>query len=322
MPKISVVIPAYNAAGFIDKCLESLIRQTFLDFEIIVADDASTDETASIAARYAKVTRSEKNEGVGAARNRGADASSGEILAFTDADVILPENWLANILRDIESFRVRCVGGGYSGSEGNSFIERFAHLELAHRRKNTPAFVKTLVANNFACTRDVFYECGKFPERYVCEDLRLSFKISQKYEIYWDKDNGVLHHFKNSLRGYLKQQFRFARDTVWSYYCHPGMIFSKTHQGQGIYLETVLTMITLAALWKHPLLSLAGMAAIVILNRSFLLFLRQNRLPLAKSTGVILVRDIVCVMGIFSGIWNCLFHLFRSISGRNPFPKE
>jgi len=322
MPKISVVIPAYNAAGFIEKCLESLSRQTFRDFEIIVSDDASTDETAQIAAPCAKVVRSRENQGVGAARNRGAEASAGTLLVFTDADVVLPENWLANIVQDMESFQVPCVGGGYSGSIGNSFIEQFAHLELLKRRENTPAFVKTLVANNFACTRDVFFECGKFPERYVCEDLRLSFKISRKYKIYWDKNNGVYHHFKDSLSGYLKQQFCFARDTVWSYYAYPDMIFIKTHQGKGIYLETALMLTALAGGWNAPFLSLICVALIIVSNRDFLIFLKQNQLPVMKSIGVLLARDAVCVAGIFAGIRNSLSHLFQSILGRNPPPKQ
>lgn len=174
-----MIIPAHNAENYIEKCLLSLNEQIFKDFEVIVVDDGSLDRTCEIASRYAKVIRSNNKLGEGAARNLGAQNAKGEILAFTDADVVLPKDWLAKIIKNMETHNVKCVGGGYAGSIGNSFMEMFAYLELAYRRKDMPEFVNTLVCNNFACSRDVFFEFGGFPEKFKCEDLRLSFEISK-----------------------------------------------------------------------------------------------------------------------------------------------
>jgi len=302
MPQICVIIPAYNAAVDMESCLLSLKQQSFKDFEIIVVDDGSTDKTFEIAQKYSKVIRSEKNSGEGYARNLGARNTQAQILAFSDADVIMPENWLKNISEDMRLPQVKAVAGGYSGSLGNSFMEKFAYLELENRRRNVPEFVSTAVSNNFACYRDVFFEFKGFPEKYKCEDLRLSFLISRKYKIFWDKHNGVLHHFRSSLQSYLKQQYYFGRDTVWSYYQYPGMLKEKTHQGRGLYLEIISLFFLLISLAVSMQASFVFLLIIIFLNYNLLVCFKQNKLPVLKCLGVILARDLVCLISIFSGI--------------------
>jgi glycosyltransferase involved in cell wall biosynthesis len=94
MPLISVIIPAFNEEKFLGNCLFSLKNQDFNDFEIIVVDNNSRDKTSKIAKKFGVKLVSEKNQGAALARNRGAKEAKGEILAFTDADTILPKNWL------------------------------------------------------------------------------------------------------------------------------------------------------------------------------------------------------------------------------------
>ena len=87
--KFSVIIPAYNAERYIRKAVESCLGQTYAPYEIIVIDDASTDSTAAIAESFpspVRVIRLAKNSGVSVARNRGVEASTGDWLAFLDAD--------------------------------------------------------------------------------------------------------------------------------------------------------------------------------------------------------------------------------------------
>ena len=101
-PKISVVIPVYNVADYLSRCLESLRRQTLLDIEIICVNDGSTDKTARIIEDYrhvleSDITRfiyiSQENEGVGAACNNALKKVTGEFLTLLDADdIMLPES--------------------------------------------------------------------------------------------------------------------------------------------------------------------------------------------------------------------------------------
>ena len=94
-PKISVVIPVFNQAALLKKALESLKRQTFKDFEIIVIDDCSKDSSSEVAIAYTKkVFRNTENKGPARTRNLGISKSECEIIAFTDSDCEVNEDWL------------------------------------------------------------------------------------------------------------------------------------------------------------------------------------------------------------------------------------
>ena len=95
--RVSVVVPVYNVAAYLDTCLESLAQQTFEDLEVVMVDDGSTDESAEIAERFAaRDSRfrlvQKANAGLGAARNTGARHASGEFLAFVDSDDVVPRH--------------------------------------------------------------------------------------------------------------------------------------------------------------------------------------------------------------------------------------
>ncbi len=96
MTSISIIIPAYNAGKFIQETVNSVLSQTFADFEIIISDDGSTDSTAEIISQYTDVRIKylhSPNAGVSAARNKGAAIATGTYLAFLDADdLFYPEN--------------------------------------------------------------------------------------------------------------------------------------------------------------------------------------------------------------------------------------
>ena len=86
--QVSVIVPVYNAEQYIERCLDSIFRQTFQDFEIIATNDGSTDRSLDILKRYSDklVILSQKNRGVSSARNRGIQAASGKYIAFIDSD--------------------------------------------------------------------------------------------------------------------------------------------------------------------------------------------------------------------------------------------
>ena len=106
-PSISMIIPAYNAERYIGFTIESLLRQTHSDLEIIVVDDGSTDRTYDIACRYAaedsRITvLTQGNAGVATARNRAIDVAKGEFLGFVDADDIWHPTAVAKMLSRFE----------------------------------------------------------------------------------------------------------------------------------------------------------------------------------------------------------------------------
>ena len=92
MPSISVIVPVYQAEAYLKKCVESVVKQTFSDWELLLIDDGSTDKSLAICNQCAmeddriRVLRQKKNAGVSEARNRGLREAKGEYIAFLDAD--------------------------------------------------------------------------------------------------------------------------------------------------------------------------------------------------------------------------------------------
>jgi glycosyltransferase involved in cell wall biosynthesis len=115
MPRVSVIIPTYNRAHLIGQAIDSLLAQTYHDFEVIVVDDGSTDNTQAVLSRYGdRITYIfQKNAGPSAARNTGIRASKGELLAFLDSDDMMSPTKLALQVAYLEAHPE--VGVVYSG---------------------------------------------------------------------------------------------------------------------------------------------------------------------------------------------------------------
>ena len=110
--KVTVIIPTYNEEDVIGECLESLSKQTYHDFEIIVVDDGSTDNTPGVVGNSNPKTLNpkllrEQHKGPGAARNLGAEHANGEILVFVDADMTFDKNFLKNLVKPILSGKTK-----------------------------------------------------------------------------------------------------------------------------------------------------------------------------------------------------------------------
>jgi len=104
--KASVVIPVYNEERYLAKCIESLLKQTFKDFEIIFVDDGSIDDSRDIIKKYAKGNPrirllKQNHNGPGKARNLGAKYAKGDILVFVDADMSFDKNYIKNLIKPI-----------------------------------------------------------------------------------------------------------------------------------------------------------------------------------------------------------------------------
>ena len=109
---VSLVIPVYNEAERLKACLEAIAAQTVAPLEVIVVDNNSSDTTAKIAREFPFVTLlKESQQGVVHARNRGFNATKGDIIGRIDADTILPPNWTAKVIEIFSSTEVSAVSG-------------------------------------------------------------------------------------------------------------------------------------------------------------------------------------------------------------------
>lgn len=117
-PKISIIIPAYNVAEYLDTCLASIRLQTFPDFEVLIVDDGSTDGTsqkcdewASLDQRFIVVHKT--NGGVSAARNSGLDKAKGQYICFVDGDDYVEPHWLESLFTVATEYSAEITFCGY-----------------------------------------------------------------------------------------------------------------------------------------------------------------------------------------------------------------
>jgi len=125
MPRVSIIVPIYNGAKYIHKCMEMIINQTFKDFELIIVNDGSTDNSFEMCNEFAKIDKriklvSKKNEGTWAARNRGIDVSLGKYIIFFDCDDWYEENLLKEMYELIYKNDVDLVIAGQT----NVFVDK------------------------------------------------------------------------------------------------------------------------------------------------------------------------------------------------------
>jgi glycosyltransferase involved in cell wall biosynthesis len=206
MPKVSVIIPAFNEEKFLGNCLLSLKEQNFKDFEIIVVDNNSTDKTTEIAKKFGAILVSEKNQGVAFARNKGAKIAKGEILAFTDADTILPKNWLSRIREEFKRDKELIAFGGscqfYSGPISLKLASKFLLKPFLILDKFFSGGFN-LMGCNMAIKREAFFKVGGFNENLkLNEDVEISYRLRKMGKVKFDPNFKVKtsgRRFRHSL---------------------------------------------------------------------------------------------------------------------------
>ncbi len=307
-----MIVPVYNGEAFISRCIESLLRQDYPGLEIVVVDDGSTDRTCEQVKPPVRLVHTMGRKGAGAARNLGAGVATGNVLMFTDADCVVPVTWVSRAVETMQKHGVRCGGGGYAGPLGNTFVQWFAHEELAWRRRHLGGYCRTLVSNNIFCEANLFREHGGFPEFYCAassEDMEFSWKVSQHEPLWWDPGNGIWHDYASTVGSYLRQQFRFARDAVPMFLGQVGLLGGKTHHGKQLYLEVacmgLAIVALLAGIWR---LSVVFLACIAILNLPFLVFAARDR-----GVGFSVPALAMAYARNATIVWGCLAGLFRVI---------
>jgi glycosyltransferase involved in cell wall biosynthesis len=113
---ISVIIPTHNRKDLLRRCLAAATSQDYPDYEVIVVDDGSTDGTGAMVRRefpQVRYIRQERNRGPAAARNRGIKVATGEIIAFTDDDCLLPLDFLSRLADGYRRYPEVAGVGGY-----------------------------------------------------------------------------------------------------------------------------------------------------------------------------------------------------------------
>ncbi len=119
MQKVSVIIPVYNVEKYLNKCLDSVLNQTYENVEIIIVEDKSTDDSRRIVKEYQrlcpelKVIYNEENRGLSYCRNKGLEVATGELISFVDSDDVIDDNFLEDIIMGMEIYQTDIGMCGY-----------------------------------------------------------------------------------------------------------------------------------------------------------------------------------------------------------------
>ena len=231
---ISVVIAVKNEVNYIKECLESLEKQSFSDYEIILVDGRSNDGTKELLQKRLErkptflLLDNEKGDAA-AGRNIGIEKAKGDIIAFMDADAFADKDWLKNIenkFKQIEDKNTIGIGGPILIPKNQPFksyaISTIMASPLASGGKLNPSiqhkFIKEVTyvghipTGNLAVKKDIFKKEGAFDERFLKgQDLELSTRLVKKgYKFLYDPEIKVWHYEKVSLGSFSRQIFKWA----------------------------------------------------------------------------------------------------------------
>ncbi len=210
-PRASVIVAAYNAEATLDACLDSLKRQSYPDFETIVVDDGSSDATARIGEAAGVKTRRLDHRGLGAARNAGAAAASGEILAFLDADACADRDWLYHLVETMTRRGVGAAGGpNFPPRPRTALAAAIATAPGAPREvPGGDDQLEQLCGCNMALRKRALDEIGGFDPLFTHagDDVDLSWRMRVRGETLASAPGAtIIHERRRSIGAYLRQQ--------------------------------------------------------------------------------------------------------------------
>ncbi|MBT8041133.1 MAG: glycosyltransferase [Xanthomonadales bacterium] len=303
-PRVSVVIPAYNAGEDLDRCLAAVMRSDYPAEEVIVVDDASTEaSTAEIASRHgATLLRMARQSGPGLARNRGAEAARGEVLMFTDADVLLHADAIGRAVETLVAEPgVAAVFGSYDDRPTHpSFLSRYRNLyhHWNHQVANDEA--STFWTGCGAIRRNVFLEHQGFScefGRPSIEDIELGYRLrANGHRIRLQKDM-LGTHLKEWTFGDMVKTDVMRRGAPWVALLlrHPGsppdlnlnLAARIATAFAGLFVLFLLLMVPglpwSLPFWPWVLVPMSAVGAIAWIQRDFLGLLRRRFGPWAAA---------------------------------------
>src|SRR5262245_42758452 len=299
VPNISVIIPVYNGAAYLNSCLQAVAASNYRCYECIVVDDGSTDGGRNIAAQFPMSVRvvhlAEGPRGPAYARNRGAEAARGAILFFLDADIVLSSGALRRVANQFqERTDVAAVFGSYDRRPAVAgVVSKYRNLlhHFVHQNGNREA--STFWAGCGAIRRSVFEAIGGFDERRFrrpsIEDIELGYRLRQSgYRILLDKGLQGTHLKSWNLYSLIRTDIR-CRALPWSRLILetkklPNDLNLKVGQRLSFALVALACLFVLSSIVEPSLLvgSASALVAVAIINRGlYALFIRQGGIRFA-----------------------------------------
>lgn len=212
-PDVSVIIPVKNGGAVFEECLAALRASQDARYEIIVLNDASTDDSSAVARRYScRLKEFAASLGPSHARNEGAKIAAGDILLFIDADIIVPRHTLRTISAIFKNKEVVAITGVLSETiRYHNFSSQYKNLWMRYSYLEMPDQVSLFYTSIAAIRKEVFLATGGFDTGYCSpslEDTDFGQRLEMEgYQVHLQRDLEVEHVKHYTLSGLLRTDF-------------------------------------------------------------------------------------------------------------------
>jgi CDP-glycerol glycerophosphotransferase len=258
-PRVSIVVPVYNVAAYLETCLESLAQQTMRDLEVVMVDDGSTDASPEIAERFAardprfRLVR-QANAGLGAARNTGTRHSTGEFIAFVDSDDVVPPHAYELLLGTLDKTGSDFASGNVSrltsaGTTKAAFLAKaFARTRRKTHITRFPALIADRTAWNKLFRRSFWDAHGfRFPVGVYYEDTPVTLPahylarsvdvIEQPVYLWRMREGGDLSITQRRTEPKTLRDRVAAVDSVSRFLAGQGLLLSKAAYDRSVLAQ-------------------------------------------------------------------------------------
>lgn len=209
---ISIIVPVYNTSDYLEKCINSIINQTYKNIEIIIIDDGSTDNSADIIKRFIDIDERvvcyyQPNRGVATARNKGIELSKGDYILFIDSDDYVEPTIVEKLLGNIGEDDIFCMCGTISVYE-NNIKENYVKKEFVDTFRGIATY-KRLINKNILLKSNI-----KFSNLKICEDLEFYSKLLIYNNMKYTFINECLYYYVQRKDSLIHQYNINQEDTI------------------------------------------------------------------------------------------------------------
>lgn len=236
MPFFSIIIPVYNRSEEVDELLESLSKQTYLDFEVLLIEDGSTEKCNLVAEKYKDDINIryyyKENSGRSETRNYGMEKAEGDYFVFFDSDCVIPPFYFEKIKKTLDSNYTDSYGGPDKADESFTDLQKAISFSMTSflttggirgsKRVKMEKFVPRTF--NMGFSNEVYEKVGGFKDMFG-EDIDLSLRIRDNgYTCQLISDAYVYHKRRVDLRSFYRQVHVFGMARISLYLLHPSSL--------------------------------------------------------------------------------------------------
>lgn len=238
-PFVSVVIAAYNEEKVICKTINSILKSSYKDYEIIIVDDGSKDNTSNVVEENFKDYNNiriirKKNGGKASAINKGILEAKGNLIVSLDADTIIDKKAISLMIRHFEKENVAAVSGNAKVGNVNNVLTKWQHIEyvtgfnLERRAFHSLNCITVVPGAIGAWRKDVIVKCGLFKEDTLAEDTDLTITVLEhEYRIEYEEKAYAYTEAPEKIKDFIKQRYRWCYGTLQCLWKHKRALFNR-----------------------------------------------------------------------------------------------